>query len=93
MAGIAAPIAIVVYGIPRNTAMRNAVAPITGGVIAPWEAALASTAAATCGVNPVRFMAGIVIVPVLSTLLTPLPLSMPYSPLAQIATFAEPPRT
>ncbi|MPN55083.1 hypothetical protein SDC9_202762 [bioreactor metagenome] len=44
--GINAAVAIVEYGIPVISAIRNAVAPITGGIIWPPVDATASTAAA-----------------------------------------------
>jgi len=52
------------YATPRNSAMMNAAAPMTGGMIWPPVEAAASTAPAKFGVYPKRFMRGIVKVPV-----------------------------
>jgi len=49
--------------------------------------------AAKLGAKPIRFMAGMVTTPVVSTLETTLPLTEPINPLAKIETFAGPPRT
>ena len=40
---------IFAYGMPRNSAMRNAAAPITGGMIWPPVLPAPSTAAANSG--------------------------------------------
>ena len=50
-----------------NSAMRNAAAPITGGVSCPFVDAATSTAPAFSGVRPVFFINGIVNVPVETT--------------------------
>ena len=72
--------------------MTKAVAPMTGGArTAPVEAQ-ASMAAATDGLKPVFFMAGIVMVPVVRTLEMTLPLIEPSRPDEKIATLAAPPR-
>lgn len=52
-----------------------------GGVNWPPSEATASTAPASSAVKPERFINGIVIVPVLATLATVLPDSMPMNPL------------
>ena len=72
--------------------MTKAVAPITGGASTAPVEAQASTAPAVAGFMPVRFIAGMVIVPVVSTLEMTLPLIEPSSPDEKIATLAAPPR-
>ena len=57
----------------------------------PVDAA-ASTAPATWGWNPTRFMSGIVMEPVTMTLATALPLTDPIMPLETTAIIAGPPR-
>src|SRR4030043_876920 len=57
--------------------MRNAAAPITGGMIWPPVEAVASTAAAKSCLNPVRFINGIVNHPSTITLATALPEIVP----------------
>ena len=76
---------------PVISAMMNAPAPITGGmIIAPVEAA-PSTAAAMCGGKPVFFMSGIVTVPVVTVSAIGLPLTMPMKRLEITAAWAGPP--
>src|SRR3990167_8379532 len=76
----------------RNSAMTKAVAPITGGASTAPVEAQASMAPAMAGLKPVFFMAGIVLVPVVSTLEITLPLMEPSNPEEKMATFAAPPR-
>jgi hypothetical protein len=73
--------------------MRNAPAPITGGMMAPPADATASTAPANSGRYPVRFMSGIVYVPVPVTFATALPDNVPKSELDTTAASAGPPVT
>ena len=64
-----------------------------GGINTPPVEAHASTPPATWGAKPIRFIAGIDIAPVVSTLVITLPLIEPIRPEAKIATLAGPPRT
>ena len=64
-----------------------------GGSRTPPVDAQASTPAAVSGSMPACFIAGMVIWPVVRTLVTTLPLIDPIRPLLIIATFAGPPRT
>ena len=50
-----------------NSAIRNAAAPMTGGVSCPLVEDATSTAPAFSALNPVRFISGIVNVPVVTT--------------------------
>ena len=72
--------------------MMKAAMPITGGVIWPPVEAQASIAAARCGLNPARFMSGIVTVPTVITFDTMFPEIEPNSDEPTIAIFAGPPR-
>ncbi len=74
-------------------AITNAVAPMTGGISVPPVEAQVSTPAAKVPRMPIRFMAGMVIEPVVSTLVMTLPLIDPMSPLEKIETLAGPPLT
>ena len=76
-AGITAHSATCAYGTARNSAITNAAAPITGGMICPPVDATASTAAANGGRKPVRFISGIVIGPSTITFATALPETVP----------------
>ena len=76
----------------RNSAITKAVAPITGGASTAPVEAQASIAAAVVGRKPVRFIAGMVIAPVVRTLEITLPLIEPSNPDEKIATLAAPPR-
>ena len=62
-----------------------------GGVNCPPFEATASIAAASTGEYPVFFIMGIVIVPVVATFATELPLIIAIAPLDTTATFAGPP--
>ena len=77
---------------PRKSAIRKAAAPITGGMSWPPFEATASMAPATCGLKPVRFIIGMVMMPVDVTLATTLPEIDPKKPEASTAIFAAPPR-
>ena len=83
---------IVVYGTPTKETIRNAAVPMMGGVMEPPEDAVASTAPATRALNPERFIAGIVMGPVVSTFDTAEPLIMPMAAELATATLADPPR-
>ena len=72
--------------------MRNAAAPIIGGIIWPPVDATASMAPATLREYPPSRMRGIVITPVDATLDTALPEIEPKRPDATTAIFADPPR-
>ena len=72
--------------------MRNAAVPMIGGVIVPPVAAVASMPAAYFPGNPERFIAGIVMGPVVSTLDTAEPDIMPIAADDTTETLAEPPR-
>ena len=71
--------------------MTKPTAPIIGGVNCPPVEATASTAPANSLLYPVRFISGIVIVPVVATLAMAEPLIIPIRPDAMTATFAGPP--
>ena len=71
--------------------MTKAAAPITGGIRAPPEEAVASTAPATCASNPIRFISGMVKVPVVTVLATALPEIVPIIPLTAMEILAGPP--
>ena len=65
---------------------------MTGGINTPPVEAQASTPAAKGAVNLMRRMAGMVMTPVVITLVTTEPLIEPIRPLATMATLAGPPR-
>ena len=79
------------YDTPRNSAITNAAAPMTGGMICPPVDATASTAAANGGRKPLRFMSGIVIGPSTSTFATALPEIVPNRLELTTATLPGPP--
>ena len=62
-----------------------------GGIIWPLTEAATSMAPAFTAVNPVRFIVGIVKVPVVTTFAIDEPEIIPVSPEARIAAFAGPP--
>jgi hypothetical protein len=72
--------------------MRKAAVPMMGGVIVPPVEAVASTPAAYLPLKPDRFIAGIVMGPVVSTFETADPDIIPMKPEEMIETFADPPR-
>ena len=90
---MAAANATVVYATLRKVAMTNAVDPIIGGNRTPPVEAQDSTPAAYSFSIPFFCIAGIVIWPVVRTLVITLPLIEPIRPLDTIATLAEPPLT
>ena len=90
MAGIAAATTILMYGIPVNSAIMKAAAPITGGMICPPVEAAASTAPAKYGLYPVFFIRGMVNAPVVTVFATELPDTDPINPLATTAVIAGP---
>ena len=73
--------------------MTNAVAPMMGGIIVPPVDAQASMAPAVFARTPMRFIAGMVSEPVVSTLVIGPPDIEPNNPEEKIATLAGPPRT
>ena len=91
MAGRMAIVAMVAYGWPVYSAIRNAAAPMMGGMICPPVDAAASTAAANSGRYPIFFIIGIVIEPDPTVLATDDPEAMPSSADATTATLAGPP--
>ena len=80
------------YGTPRNSAITKDAAPITGGMIWPPVDAVASIAAAASGLNPVRFIMGIVSQPSTMTLATAEPEIVPKRLDDTTATLPGPPR-
>ncbi len=79
------------YSTPSVSAMMNATAPITGGMICPPIDAVASTPPANAARYPKRFISGMVNCPVVTTLATPDPEIVPISPDEITATLAAPP--
>ena len=90
-AGSIAATAIWAYGIPVISDIRNAAAPIMGGIICPPVEAAASTAAANSLLYPMLFITGIVTLPLPTVLATELPEYIPSSADDITATFAGPP--
>ena len=78
---------------PVNSTIRNADAPMTGGMICPPVEAAVSMAAAVSGLKPVRFIIGMVNEPVVTTFAFALPMIVPVMALAKTAAFAGPPRS
>src|SRR5439155_3096291 len=91
-AGSAAFLQISAYDTPTYSAMRNAAAPITGGMIWPSTPAAVSIAPAFSAVYPTRFISGIVNVPQVTTFATDDPEIIPIIPDETTAAFAGPPR-
>ena len=91
MAGINEAATIFRYGICVHELIMKAPAPITGGMSWPPVEDAASTAAANRGVNPDRFINGMVREPVPTVFATALPEILPIKPLASTAIFAGPP--
>ena len=81
-----------VYETPRNSAITKAAAPMIGGMICPPVEATASTAAAASGLNPVRFIIGMVSQPSTITLATAEPEMVPKRLEDTTETFPGPPR-
>ena len=73
--------------------MMKAPAPIMGGMSCPPVDAQASTAAATSGLNPERFIRGMVTAPVVATLATDEPFMVPIMAEATTETLAGPPES
>ena len=71
--------------------MRNAAAPMTGGVSCPLVDDATSTAPAFSAGNPTRFISGIVKVPVVTVLAIDEPEISPVAADAATAAFAGPP--
>ncbi|MBA7541713.1 hypothetical protein ES705_34029 [subsurface metagenome] len=90
-AGIKAIAMILIYGVPVNSAIINAPAPIIGGNICPPVEAATSIAPASSAVKPVFFIKGIVKAPVVATFATLLPETEPIIALLKTAVFATPP--
>src|SRR5680860_1437640 len=80
------------YGTPVYWLMMKAIDPITGGMMTPPVEAAASTAPANCAGYPMRFIIGMVRVPVVRTLAGALPEMVPVIALAMTETLAGPPR-
>ena len=91
IAGIIAALATSKYGIPMDSAIRKAAAPIMGGISCPPVEAEASTAPANSGRYPNRFIIGMVKLPEPTVLATELPDMVPSKALVNTATFAGPP--
>ncbi len=72
--------------------IRKAAAPITGGMIWPLTEEATSTAPAFSEEKPVRFIIGMVKVPVVTTLAIDEPEIIPVRPEASTAALAGPPR-
>ena len=77
---------------PVNSEIRNAAAPMTGGVSWPLVEEATSIAPAFSGWKPVRFISGIVKVPVVTTLAIDEPEYKPDKAEATTAALAGPPR-
>ncbi len=75
-----------------NSAMMKAAAPMIGGIIWPLVDAATSIAPAFVAGMPIRFMTGIVKVPVVTTFAMDEPDMRPVMPEARIAALAGPPR-
>ena len=77
---------------PTYSTIRKAAAPITGGMIWPLTEEATSTAPAFSAEKPVRFIIGMVKVPVVTTLAMDEPEIRPVMPEATTAALAGPPR-
>ncbi len=77
---------------PTYSTIRNAAAPITGGMIWPLTEEATSTAPAFSAEKPTRFMSGMVKVPVVTTLAMEEPEMRPVIPEETTAALAGPPR-
>ena len=80
------------YGMPTYSTIRNAAAPITGGMIWPLTDDATSTAPARSAEKPTRFISGIVNVPVVTTLAIDEPEISPVIAEDTTAALAGPPR-
>ena len=81
-----------VYGMPTYSTIRNAAAPITGGISCPLTELETSTAPAWSARYPTRFISGIVKVPVVTTLAIDEAEMMPVAADDTTAALAGPPR-
>ena len=79
------------YGTPIKSAIRNAAAPIIGGMICPPVEEAASTAPTNSFLYPVFFIIGMVTEPVVTVLPTEEPDTMPQRAEDITATLAGPP--
>jgi hypothetical protein len=77
---------------PTNSTIRNAAAPMTGGMIWPLTELATSTAPARSELKPTRFISGMVKVPVVTTLAMDDPEMSPVAPDPTTAALAGPPR-
>ena len=75
-----------------NSTIKNAAAPVTGGMICPLTDDATSTAPAFSAEKPTRFIMGMVKVPVVTTLAIDDPEIIPVSADATTAALAGPPR-
>ena len=82
---------ILEYGTPIISAIRNAAAPMIGGMICPPVDEAASTAPAKSPGKPVSFIMGMVTEPVVTVLPTEEPETIPQRALEITETFAGPP--
>jgi len=80
------------YGIPTYSTIRNAAAPMTGGMIWPSTEDMVSMAPALTPPYPAFFMSGMVKMPPDTTLDTDEPEIMPFSAEDTTLTLAGPPR-
>ena len=90
-AGMIAAFTIVIYGSPKLSAIRNAAAPIIGGINWPPVDAAASTAPANSPLYPSFFIIGIVNEPEPTVFETEEPETVPNKAEERTATFAGPP--
>src|SRR5699024_5625280 len=91
IAGSSAAFAIRQLSTPANSIIRNAAAPIIGGIICPPVDAAAATAPAKFFLYPSRFIIGIVYEPVVTGFATELADIVPFKAREQIAALAGPP--
>ena len=80
------------YEIPTYSIIKNAAAPIIGGINCPLVEAATSTAPAFSALKPTRFIKGMVNVPVITTFAMEEPEIMPFIPEETTAALAGPPR-
>lgn len=75
-----------------HSAITKAAAPITGGMSCPLPPAAVSMPPATSGLNPTRFMSGMVMEPMVAVFAMEEPVIVPMKAEATTDTLAEPPR-
>src|SRR3989304_5905802 len=92
IAGSAAALAISRYGILSHSDITKAAAPMTGGISWPLPPAAVSIPPATSGLNPTRFISGIVIEPMVAVLAIEEPVIAPRKAEAPAATVGGPAR-